>query len=389
MSDVGGTVAIPNATYTFSDAGPAMSIAAANPTGTYKPTNNDVADNWPAPGPGAFAQAAPALSLFGSTADVNGAWKLFVVDDTAGDLGSISGGWSINFSYSFPACTSPARTVVVTVNQPVSVTNAALPADAAVCTDKVISFTSAVTGTGPRHFWQISSNNGNIGSWVTIANGGIYSGATTATLTISAPPVSMNGYLIRDSVAGTAPCGYALTRNARLTVNPLPTIVLGASRLRLFPGLTSTIFSTVTPAGSTFTWFRNGVQVTGSASSLLVTADGLGDYTLRVTDVNGCTNTSAPITIADSASGKVFIYPNPNSGIFQVRYYSSVNTISPRGINVYDSRGKKLFSQTYAIGAPYSRMDVNLSNQGSGLYMIEVVDVDGNRLAVGKAEVLR
>ncbi|MEZ5028322.1 MAG: hypothetical protein R2765_05990 [Ferruginibacter sp.] len=39
MSDVGGFVSIPNATYTFDDAGPAMNATAANPTGTYHPTN--------------------------------------------------------------------------------------------------------------------------------------------------------------------------------------------------------------------------------------------------------------------------------------------------------------------------------------------------------------
>jgi subtilisin-like proprotein convertase family protein len=387
MSDIGGTVAIPNANYTFNDASPAMSITAANPTGSYRPTNNDVADNWPAPGPGAFAQAAPALSLFGNTANVNGAWKLFVVDDTGGDLGSISGGWSIKFSYAFPACTSPARTVVVTVNDSIKF-NPLLPADAAVCTDKVTSFTTAATGTNIQHNWKVSTDNGNIGTWSPVVNGGVYAGANTATLTITAPPLSMNGYMYKDSIHTTG-CKDSVSRIAKLTVNPLPTITLSASAPRIFPGLTSTISSTVSPIGSTFTWFRNGIQVPGSTGTLVVNADGLGDYRLRVTDVNGCTNTSGIITIADSASGRVFIYPNPNTGLFQVRYYSSVNTIAPRGVNVYDARGKRVFTQVYPVSAPYSRMDVNLSNHGSGLYMIEVVDVDGNRLAIGKVDVLR
>jgi hypothetical protein len=34
-------------------------------------------------------------------------------------------------------------------------------------------------------------------------------------------------------------------------------------------------------------------------------------------------------------------------------------------------------------------MDVNLSNYSTGVYWIEVVDVVGNRLAMGRAEVLR
>ncbi|MBS1510461.1 MAG: choice-of-anchor J domain-containing protein [Bacteroidetes bacterium] len=392
MSDVGGAAILSNVTYTFDDAGPAMNQNAGNPTGTYHPTNFDNADNWPAPGPGAFADANPALSKFNSNSNANGLWKLFVVDDTFGDQGNIAGGYSITFSYPTKGCTSPARQVPVTVNIPPSITNASLPADAVVCTDKVASFTAAAAGTAPVHNWQYSSNNGNIGSWVNITNGAVFSGAFTATLTVTAPPVSMNGWLIRDSVSGAAPCGYAITRIARLTVNPLPTIVIGASPVtRLFPGLTTTIFSTVSPIAATYTWLRNGVQVpNASGSSLLIDIDKLGDYSLRVTDVNGCTNTSNTVSIKDSVTGKVFIYPNPNSGQFQVRYWSIVNNTNlPRGINVYDATGKRVSTLKYSISAPYARMDVDLRNYGTGVYWIEVVDVVGNRLAMGRAEVLR
>jgi hypothetical protein len=122
----------------------------------------------------------------------------------------------------------------------------------------------------------------------------------------------------------------------------------------------------------------------------VVDVDGMGDYVLRVTDVNGCTNTSNTVTISDSASGKVFIYPNPNSGQFQVRYYSSANNVGlPRGVNVYDSRGKRLQTNSYSIGSPYQRMDLDLRTYGAGVYWIEVVDVSGNRLAIGRASVLR
>ena len=206
MSDIGGTVAIPNATYTFVDGSPAMNANAANPTGTYSPTNNGATDDWPAPGPGTITQATPTLASFGNTANVNGAWKLFVFDDVGGDAGSISGGYTINFNAAIPACTSPARTVVVTVNQPTTL-NAALPVNQTICTDKVATFTVAVaTGTGPHSYqWQVSTNSGNP-VWTNIANGGVYSGATSATLTITAPPVSMSGYLYRCVVTGAAPC---------------------------------------------------------------------------------------------------------------------------------------------------------------------------------------
>lgn len=287
------------------------------------------------------------------------------------------------------ACTSPAKTVVVTVNQPISL-NTTLPANTAVCTDKSTTFTvSVIAGTSPTYQWQVSTDAGNTFNNV---SGSVYSGATTATLTITAPPVSMSGNIYRCVVSGAAPCTPVNSRNAFLTVNPLPTVVIAASPYqRLFPGLTTTLFSTVTPAASTYSWLKYGVAVPGAnAGSLLVNVDGLGDYTLKVQDVNGCINTSNMVSLKDSASGKVFIYPNPNGGQFQVRYYSIINNTNlPRGINVYDSRGKRVLTQKYTITAPYSRMDVNLSNYSTGVYWIEVVDVVGNRLAMGRAEVLR
>ena len=152
--------------------------------------------------------------------------------------------------------------------------------------------------------------------------------------------------------------------------------------------MTTTLFSTVTPAANTYSWLKYGVSVPGAnAGSLLVNVDGLGDYTLTVKDVNGCINTSNLISLKDSASGKVFIYPNPNGGQFQVRYYSIINNTNlPRGINVYDARGKRVLTQKYTITAPYSRMDVNLNNYSTGVYWIEVVDANGNRLAMGRAD---
>ncbi len=388
MSDVGSFDILNNVTYTMDDAGAAMSIAVGNPTGTYHPTNNGAADTYPAPGPGAVNDASPALANF--TGNMNGVWKLFVVDDTGGDTGAFAGGYDLTLVYPSIGCTSAATTVPVTVNTPASITTQ--PVNAVVCTDKVTSFTVVAAGTSPAHNWQYSTNNGNPGTWVTITNGGVFSGANTGTLVISAPPVSMNGWVFRDSVKGAAPCGSVASNIARLTVNPLPTIVLSVAPFtKLLPGLKTTLSSTVSPIAATYTWLKNGAAVSGGTNATLtIDVDGIGDYSLRVTDVNGCSNTSGIISVTDSVSGKVFIYPNPNNGQFQVRYHSVANNSGlPRGINVYDARGKRVLTQSYSIATPYARMDVDLRNHGAGVYWIEVVDASGNRLAMGRAEVLR
>ena len=146
---------------------------------------------------------------------------------------------NVSFSSTSPGCTSPPRTVVVTVNQPTTITTQ--PVSKTICTDKVATFTVVAAGSGPFSYqWQVSTNSGN--TWTNISNGGVYSGATTATLTITAPPVSMNGYLYRAVVQGALPCSPTISNVARLTVNPLPVVVISASPYTsLFPGLRTTI----------------------------------------------------------------------------------------------------------------------------------------------------
>ncbi len=299
---------------------------------------------------------------------------------------------TVTFLVSGPGtCTSPARTVVVTVNQP-TVLNAQLPANQIICTDKVATFTAAVvTGTGPHSYqWQVSVANG---PFTNIANGGVYSGATTATLTITAPPVSMSGNRYQAIVTGAAPCAAQTSRIATLTVNPLPVIVISAAPYTsLLPGLQTTLSSTVTPNPvTTYSWIRNGTVLTNPSlgvvsgigtGSLKLDVDGQGDYQLRVTDVNGCTNISNTITIKDSASGKCFIYPNPTSGVFQVRYYSVAGNVLPRTLTIYDAKGDRVYTKYYAIGRPYDRMDVDMRAYGKGLYWVEIGDLNGNRLTM-------
>jgi hypothetical protein len=157
--------------------------------------------------------------------------------------------------------------------------------------------------------------------------------------------------------------------------------------------MTVTLTATVTPnPAASYTWIRDGVQLSATSpgivsgigtNALTVNVDGLGTYTVRVNDVNTCTNTSNSAIVKDSASGRCFIYPNPNNGVFQVRYYSVAgNTNLPRGIVVYDAKGDRVYNQNYTVGRPYDRMDVDMRAYGKGLYWVEIVDRNGNRLSM-------
>jgi hypothetical protein len=114
VSDViGGTDAV-GINWTLDDAAAAfIGSTGAAASGTFKPTNYTTCQD-------AFAAPAPAgpyltpggigtpcgtdtLAAFNGV-NPNGTWSLYVVDDLGGDVGSISGGWSVNITTAGAGC---------------------------------------------------------------------------------------------------------------------------------------------------------------------------------------------------------------------------------------------------------------------------------------------
>ena len=172
----------------------------------------------------------------------------------------------------------------------------------------------------PGYQWQ---EDKGAGTFTTIIDNGNYAGSTTDTLTVSNAPFSWNGYRYRCIVTSVTPCTASATSDTSvLTINPTPVVTLTAAPYtKLLPGLSTTVTAGSTPAAVSYSWYKNDVAIpTATTSSVTVTIDGLGLYTAAVVDVNGCTNTSDGFEITDSVSTKLFVFPNPNNGQFQVRY---------------------------------------------------------------------
>jgi subtilisin-like proprotein convertase family protein len=93
LSDAGGGTDAVNTTLTFDDAAPA--VGATIVSGTFRPTNITAGDVFPAPAPAGPHGAV--LSAFNGV-NPNGTWSLYVIDDASGDVGTISGGWSLTFT---------------------------------------------------------------------------------------------------------------------------------------------------------------------------------------------------------------------------------------------------------------------------------------------------
>lgn len=100
--------------------------------------------------------------------------------------------------------------------------------------------TSTVPAGTPTYQWE-ESTTGTSGTFVAITNGGIYSNATTAALTLTSPTSGMNGYAYRLVISRD--CGSSVTSDTvTLNMNSLPTITLG-SNPSVCSGTTSTSLS--------------------------------------------------------------------------------------------------------------------------------------------------
>lgn len=277
-------------------------------------------------------------------------------------------------------CISLPATATVTVYDPATITTN--PSNKSVCEDGSTSFTVAASGTTPSYQWQVDPGTG---IFANVSNGANYSGATTATLTISNAPIAFHGNKYRCVVTSFAPCTPVLNSNAgTLTVYPTPVVTISSPQTSLFPGMYTTIAAESTPVAATYNWLKDGSSIGETDPAILVGVDGLGVYTVSVVDIHGCSNTSDALTINDSASSKLFIYPNPNDGQFEVRFYSRSGNALPRTLLLYDSKGALVTKEIYTISKPYDRMAFDASRIGSGVYTVVLLDRSGKRLASGK-----
>jgi hypothetical protein len=297
---------------------------------------------------------------------------LYVNDDLGGDVGGITS-WEITFTLPDPTnCTSAPRTVTVTVHNPVVFTTQ--PISRTVCQNSNVTFTVAATGTIQTTQWQVSTNGG--GTWTNIA------GATTTTLTLTSVQPSQSGYQYR-CVMGNAGCGNVNSAVATLTVNPLPTVSLTlnpAGQTELRPGLQTTVTVNSSPAAASYAWLLNGVtQPSITSSSYTVDAYHLGTYSVRVTDVNGCVNTTSSVTFTAIPTSNLYVYPNPTSGAFFATYYFPA-VATPITLRVIDMKGRIMVERFAQTSAPYTRFDFSADALASGVYLVEILNSGGKRL---------
>ena len=131
--------------------------------------------------------------------------------------------------------------VTLVCNTPTFTTH---PSSAILCAGTNMTLTAAATGSGINYQWQVNTGTG----FANITNGGVYSGATTGSLVLTAPPASFNGYQFRciasvlcsSTTATSNTATLSLGNATAITSSPVNTIVCNGEPVSFSVGVSAT-----------------------------------------------------------------------------------------------------------------------------------------------------
>jgi hypothetical protein len=128
-----------------------------------------------------------------------------------------------------------------------------------------------------------------------------------------------------------------------------------------------TLRSSVT--GSTYQWYLNGQAISSANSQFYIPVDD-GNYTVVITNANGCEGSSAVynyvgVGIGDIAGQQIAIYPNPAANVIYIRTERSI-----KEVQVTDGLGKVMISEAKVT----DRLDI--SYIAAGMYFMQVITDD-------------
>ena len=116
--------------------------------------------------------------------------------------------------------------------------------------------------------------------------------------------------------------------------------------------------------------------------------DDRGEYKVQVYFKGGCSSESNMVKIGETASSEFFFYPNPNRGIFQIRYQNPNGQLTQNSVVIYDTKGALIKQEDYHLHFSYEKIEVDMRKQSQGLYLIIVQDSTGKKIASGRVVVL-
>ncbi len=201
------------------------------------------------------------------------------------------------------SCGSSSKSHSITVLTAPEITTQ--PTDKTICEGQNTTFTAAVTGSNLTYKWQVKIPSG---TYTDVTNTGVYTGATTASLTITGATVSMNGYKYQLIVIGTCtPAGTS--SEVTLTVNPRPTSVISGSTTVCAntPATISIALTGTAPWNITYSDGTTSTSVTTSSSPYTFNVSLSTSKTYTVTSLSDAKCTAA----SGDRTGSAVITVNP------------------------------------------------------------------------------
>ncbi len=176
-------------------------------------------------------------------------------------------------------CTTPINSSAGTLTIGTASSITSQPQPVTGCDGGTASFVLGASGTGSTYQWQLNTPSG----WVNLTDGGIYSGATGATLTLSNVTMPLSGYQFRCLLSNTGcPSSISTSNTATLTVQALPvltgqptaqTICVGSgTSFSASASGTALTYQWQVNSGSGFVTVSNGGVYSGATTSTLTIA---------------------------------------------------------------------------------------------------------------------
>ena len=236
-----------------------------------------------------------------------------------------------------PAVTSLAATL--TVNTPPSI--GTQPANSTISAGSGTAFTVVASGTGLSYQWQVNPGSG----YVNVVNNATYSGATTATLTLSNVGAGLSGALYQVVVSGTV-APSVTSSPATLTVNTPPSIGTQPANATISAGNGTSFTVAASGTGLSYQWQVN----TGSG------------YVNVVNNATYAGTTSATLTLSNVGAGlSGALYQVVVSGTVAPSVTSSPATLT---VNTPPSIGTQPANATISAGSGTS---FTVGASGTGL----------------------
>ena len=121
-----------------------------------------------------------------------------------------------------------------------------------------------------------------------------------------------------------------------------------------------------------YNWYLDGNLVTSTFENFLVISQN-GDYTVEVTNLEGCTTNSTilpfnSVNINSDIAESFFIYPNPSKDVVNLDYPGSFEVV------IYDAKGKKI-AQRQEIE---QHLQIDLSKEKNGVYFVQIFTEKGS-----------